>query len=252
MTEKLPENVPPPCEACGKVHARDGRATCAGHKSGSRRTIPCNRFPVRGLHVCTSHGGATATARAKGEERQRDERVARAVERARDEAHVLGFAVEVKDVKQALLDLISWSAGHVRYYLDQIQALDPDTLIRAERHTVTDMAGTERGERSDYTQTVTAAAPEVSVWVKLYNEERDRLAKWLVDAARLGIAEAQIRVAQEHGARIAEAFSWLHGLVVARWGLDRGDAEALRGFMKEALASLASGAPFPAIEVAPA
>ncbi len=168
-------------------------------------------------------------------------------ERARDEARVLGVPVQVTDVRATLLDLISWSAGHVRYYLDQVQALEPGVMVRADRWTVTEMSGTDRGERSDYTQSVTATSPEVHAWLKLYNEERDRLAKWLIDAARLGIAEAQIRVAQEHGARIAEAFSWLHGRVVARWGLERADAEVLRGFMREALGSLATGAAFPGV-----
>ena len=48
-------------------------------------------------------------------------------------------------------------------------------------------------------------------------------------------------------ARIAEALGWLQGRVVARWGLERGDAEVLRGFMREALGSLASGAAFPGV-----
>ncbi len=65
-------SVPEPCSRCGKPHLRydgSGRASCAGHKSGSDPLEPCTKAPIDGATVCRNHGGGNPAVRAAAQRR---------------------------------------------------------------------------------------------------------------------------------------------------------------------------------------
>ena len=49
------------------------------------------------------------------------------------------------------------------------------------------------------------AEPAVNVWLKLWNEERDRLARAAAAAIKAGIEERRVALAEQHGQAIAAA-----------------------------------------------
>lgn len=57
------------CESCGKIHLTYwGTPACTGHLKNSGGKEPCSKNPIRGHHVCRTHGGALKTTQAKAEE----------------------------------------------------------------------------------------------------------------------------------------------------------------------------------------
>jgi hypothetical protein len=180
------------------------------------------------------HGGGARQVKAQG--------VARAQEaQVRALAATLGVKREV-DPKTAILEQIHWSAGHVEFYRQHVEMLAPEALIAGTRgETRTVQIGFQAGESSTI-----ETGPDVHVWLKLYNDERKFLTDLCAQAVRLGLEEARVQLEMRQGARIAEAFRWLHMRMAARLG-SAGAADELRDEFVTALRTLTSGAPFPAI-----
>lgn len=60
----------PICEDCGKVHkTATGTPACKAHLTGSGKTIPCSRPPIKGGFVCRTHGGALEKTKIAAAER---------------------------------------------------------------------------------------------------------------------------------------------------------------------------------------
>jgi hypothetical protein len=175
------------------------------------------------------------------------EAVRRTVEGMGSAAPLLGALVDVPAPKQMLLELIGWSAGHVAFYRAQVQALGGANLLVQGTRGVqrTERKGSEGGNFTDVQQTVTEVGPEVHLWLRKYDEERDRLASLCVKSVQIGLEEAVVQIAQRDGARVAEAFAWVQRAASTVWDLDPGEVEMFRGFLLRALSCLASGDPFP-------
>lgn len=160
---------------------------------------------------------------------------------------LLGALVDVPNPKAMLLELIGWSAGHVEFYRSQVQALGGAHLLIQGTRGVrrTERSGTERGERSEFQETQTEVGPEVHLWLKKYDEERDRLAGLCVKAVQIGLEEKVVQLAQDQAARVAEAFSWVQRAAQHVWELDASEVETFRGLLLTALRCLAGSEPFP-------
>jgi hypothetical protein len=91
-----------------------GRAQCTAKskRSGER----CKRAPVRGLSVCSMHGGKTPASQAKSKRIQEQRRAQAAARR-------LGTPVEV-DPGQALLDALYSAMGDLRFWEEVTTALE--------------------------------------------------------------------------------------------------------------------------------
>lgn len=87
------------------------------------------------------------------------------------------------DPDHAILEELARTAGHVDWLRDRIQALeDPEQL-----------------------KSVTAFGVGPNFWLKLYQSERDHLTNVAKVAKAMGIAERQVRIAEEQGRMIAMA-----------------------------------------------
>lgn len=142
------------------------------------RTRPCKRDAIAGATVCRSHGGGAPQVAAKAAVR----------------AEVLRWGLGTADVDpgEILLRLVSQSAARAQRYADELEALTAeheqlrDALVR-EAHG-------EFGPVGEYARGL----------VVLEAEERDRCAGFAAKAVAAGLAERQVKLAERHGALIAD------------------------------------------------
>lgn len=126
---------------------------------------------MRGQNVCQVHGGATAKSKAAAARRLEAEAAAKAIEKYGGRRDI--------DPAAALLEEVHRTAGHVSWLESQI----------AEGQV-------------DIAQT-TLRGVEPSVWMQLYNTERNRLIAVTKAALDAGIAERQVQLAEAQGLMLA-------------------------------------------------
>jgi hypothetical protein len=136
----------------------------------------CTRWCTVGLKVCRRHGGWTPASRAKSERYKRREEAKKLVK-------TFGLPRNI-DPKDALLEEIHRTAGHVAWLAELVGSLDPTDLKQYTRQT-----GGLLFERP-------------AVWLELYQSERAHLANITKHAITLGLAERQVRMAEEQGQMI--------------------------------------------------
>ena len=157
----------------------------------TRQGRPCQQPALPGLTVCRYHGGGTPAARAKS---ARHIATQQATAQAQQAVERLGLLVDVTP-EQALLDEVRRAAAMVGYYGTQVQTVadrDENNLVWGVTRIKT--GGDDAGETRE-------AAP--NVWVRLWNEERDRLARVAAAALKAGIEERRVRLAENHGQLVA-------------------------------------------------
>ncbi len=205
-----------------RIPIDDGR--CHAHTTAGR---PCRRPPVRGATVCPSHGGAAPQVRTAAARRRERGRAAAEWSRAYG-----AFVVDV-DPAGAVLDQISWTAGHVAWLRERVQATDPQALVWGVEREVTKTAG-------EYPGVDTTRAARPSVWLELYGQERDRLVRMCEIAHRMGIEERRVELAEQLGQLVAGAVQGILddlGLDEAQW---RRAAAAIPARLKQ-MAELVNG-----------
>lgn len=133
---------------------------------------------------CKLHGGSTKNHKAAA----RTALARRAVE-------TYGLPREI-DPAAALLEEVHRTAGHVAWLEQKVRDLDDRDLtwgvVEEVEKTATEFAGVD----------VTRAA-RPSVWLELYRAERKHLTDVCKSALAAGIAERQVRLAEQQGALIA-------------------------------------------------
>lgn len=138
----------------------------------SRTGLPCKNDAMVGQLVCGAHGGRAPQAKAAGDRRY-EEQAARAEAELMVSKLGLDEVLEHEDPLTGLLDEIARSRAAVAYYAARVRDL---TL---EQQVVTSPFGT---------------FPHV--WLRLWAEERERHAKLAAAGIRAGLAERQVRVAE--------------------------------------------------------
>lgn len=123
---------------------------------------------------CKFHGGATPNG-AKAAER----------EAATEAVMTYGLPREV-DPHTALLEELHRTAGHVEWLRIQVALLDTRQMHGP-------VGGSQFGIPKE----------EPHVWVRMYQEERAHLARVAKTCVEVGIAERQVRLAEEQATRIA-------------------------------------------------
>jgi hypothetical protein len=142
-----------------------------------------------GIGRCKLHGGRTP-----------DHMKHARTEIARQAVATYGLPREVApDV--ALLEEVHRTAGHVAWLAEVVGGLERDEVTwgLAEE---TDAPITDGGGG-----VTTKHKASVNVWVQLYQQERKHLASVCRDALAAGIAERQVRLAEQQGALLAGAVS---------------------------------------------
>ncbi len=161
------------------------RSKCKARK---RNGQPCGKWPRHGQQVCESHGGNSPRALAAAERRLQDEAAEQAVQ-------TYGLPVDVSPT-EALLDEVKWTAGHVAWLRQQVQAIERDALVWGKTEEVDKGAGEFVGV--DVTH---AAAP--NVWLDLYYKERRHLLDVCKAAIQAGVEERRVRLAEQQGQLLA-------------------------------------------------
>jgi hypothetical protein len=163
----------------------EGRCTSRSSRTGK----PCQRYPVKGAKVCATHGGRAPQVKAAAKARQVQEAAELAVA-------TYGLPREVAP-DQALLEEVHRTAGHVAWLGKVVGQLEQGEVTwgLAEE---TDAPVTDGGGG-----TTTKSKAGVNVWVKLYQDERRHLAAVCRDALAAGIAERQVRLAEQQGSLLA-------------------------------------------------
>lgn len=176
-----------PCGKCGQVHlcaSRPEMPACTGHisrdRGEKRKGDPCGQPAMAGQDVCRSHGGKAPQNLAKALERQQREQAEKALA-------AFGERVDV-DPAEELLDLICHTAGHVRYIRTRVHELarsDQTWGITKEKD-----GGDDEG---------TTFESKPNVWIQMLDHWSDKLAKYVVEALRIGLDERRVRIAEKQG-----------------------------------------------------
>jgi hypothetical protein len=96
----------------------------------------------------------------------------------------------------ALLEEVRYTAGHVAWLREQVQALESADLI---------WGMTEQAEKSatEFPGTDVTYAAKASMWLELYYRERRHLVDVTKAAIAAGIEERKVRIAEQQGALVA-------------------------------------------------
>ncbi len=191
----MPSGVVPLDRQCG-AQKRDG-GTCA-HAKGWGTDHP-------GYGTCKLHLGSTSTGKHTAE-----------LEAAHKASMMWAQPRATVEVTQLLLEHIRVSAGLTDWYRSRVELVietdGTDALVQGIQSVqeitgyVADEGGQlRRGRSYRGGETTTVVAPAVNVWLKLYNEERDRCARLCKEAATLGIERRLIERESRLAALIGSA-----------------------------------------------
>ena len=203
-----PRGIPNPSRAwldckdprCGLPHPRG----CHGHaavRDENGRHIgyrACSSSPLRGSTVCKYHGGTASQTVAKVKRDAERAALQKAIDR-------YGIPLEV-DGAEALISLVWEAAGNVEFLRQLVQALPTHpTIERDEENHVSVSAGIY-GPTFHQTGVPTGEA-KPNVLVVMYNEERDRLARYARDALSAGVEERRVKLAERDATALFRAVS---------------------------------------------
>lgn len=162
----------------------------------NRQGKPCTRpagwgTDHNGVGRCKHHGGATPGAQVSG-----------MVELARRQGLVMGIPLDVAP-HEALLECIRIAAGEVQYASERIAELDPDEVYGAV--VSTRPLKLEKGAESMTERVEDHGPPALHIWIQVRHGAMDRLVNYSKIALAAGIAERQVRVAEQQGQLLAAA-----------------------------------------------
>ena len=166
------------------------RARC---KAKARSTgEQCKRTAIEGGTVCRSHGGAAPKAIAAAARRVAEDKAAQ-------EMRLLAAPVNISPA-DALLELVQWTAGEVRYWRSEVARI-------AEDHPKQLTAGITRIEQGRTAQgpvDLKTIETTPNIAYRMLTDAQDRLARYAAAALRAGVEERRVRLAEDQGALIAQ------------------------------------------------
>lgn len=215
------------CPKCGEVmHPRK----CRAHSKRDGRH--CGDWAAQGSEVCRRHGGAAPQVRAAAARRVEEEG-------ARRIAATYGLPREI-DPHQALLEELHRTAGHVHWLGELIAELEHQETGLARVGVDGDVEGAEDLRQSSghsglkqYYRDKGLLWEKPSVWVELYQSERQQLAKVAGDCLKAGIEERLVKLAENQARMLAEAMQSF----ARSMGLDPAD-EGVRVAMRASLTAV--------------
>lgn len=143
------------------------------------------------------------------------------------------FAAPVDiDPANALLELVQWTAGEVRYWRAEVARIaedDVDSLTWGQTK-----AEKGVGPQGPIDSATAEAVPPVAY--RMLTDAQDRLAKYAAAALRAGVEERRVRLAEDQGALVAQVIRRiLDRLDLAEW-----QAELVTTVVPEELRALAA------------
>lgn len=188
-----PKRTPKKWDPNGDVTALGvPRCTAQAKRTGRRCAAPA----MKGQRVCAKHGGRSPQALAKAEQRLAEVEAKRQAER---------FAIR-RDVSpsEALLEELQWTAGNVEYFRLKVRELGEERLVSGVSKIVEDggtAAKDGRPAKPGKRQTTVETKP--SIWYELWMREREHLVKVSSAAARAGVEQRRIELAENTGLLVA-------------------------------------------------
>ena len=131
------------------------------------------------------------------------------MELARRACDRLGIAIEVSPV-EAILNAVYEAAGNVEFYRSLVAQLpthpEPDTLEyddKGKAHWTPGEAGIYG--RTYHVSGIPTGEAKKNILVQMYDEERDRLAKYVHEAVTLGIEERRVNLEENRAVEVFRA-----------------------------------------------
>lgn len=207
----LPSEI---CKDCGKVHKTwHGHPSCRAHKTGTNKTEPCTKPPIRGAYVCRSHGGAIKATQVAAEERL-------ALMAAQGEIATLMRECDIPEQHpiDGLLEVVRVSGSMMRLLTIKVGELSEDPVVR-ERLVEAgdgslDVVRYTDGEGFWGLNSKQEMVP--SIYVQLLHQWTDRYERACKTALEAGIEERRIKLAED----TSETFFTALGKAVMAAGLD--------------------------------
>lgn len=195
---------------------------CKAHR---RSGDQCGNHAIKGAEVCRMHGGSIPAVKAKAAQRV-------AAGKADKAMRLFADPVDI-DPANALLELVQWTAGEVRYWRAEVARIaegDPKSLTWGKTQAV---EGT--GPQGPVDTETREAAPPVAY--RMLNEASDRLAKYAAAALRAGVEERRVKLAEDQGSAVAGAIR----RILERLDLLEWQAELVPTIVPEELRALTQG-----------
>jgi hypothetical protein len=187
-----------PTDRCGAKNRNNGKPCQA------RAGLGTDHF---GIGRCSKHGGNSPAGK-------------RSAHRARAIQYVRTYGLQRTIAPhEALLEEVHRTAGIVQWLEERIREMEPDALVWGLSRQSKTEGLSEAGEMTDVTRMEHIAS--VNIWLELYQRERKHLIDVCKTAIGCGIAERQVRLAEEHGKIIANVIAGILGQL----GIDRGTEE---------------------------
>lgn len=198
---------------------------CKAHRRNGEQ---CGNHAIKGAEVCRMHGGSIPAVKAKAAQRVAEEKAA---------AKMRLFAAPVEiDPAQALLELVQWTAGEVRYWRAEVARIAEDDVESLTWGQTKTEEGVGVGEDGGYmSKTVEEAVPPVAY--RMLNEASGRLAKYAAAALRAGVEERRVKLAEDQGSAVAGAIR----RILERLDLLEWQAELVPTIVPEELRALSAG-----------
>lgn len=179
-----------PCGECGLVHGLRGSKTipaCKGHKKRNRGGGPCGAPRMTGQEICYMHGGANPGAIAAAEKRMAERDIILSAE-----AFGLGLDLPPVDAHEALLSELQRTHASVAWLGAVVADLEQGEIMWGMARTKSD--GVDRG---------TTYEAGLNMWVKMWQQERDRLVAVAAACARAGIDERRTLIVESQARALA-------------------------------------------------
>lgn len=202
--------------------------------ANSKRTgLPCKGWAINGHHVCYYHGGTLPNVKIAAARNY-------IISKTAQQMKVYGVPVNDKDPFETLLEEISRTSGHVRWLEAKIAGLNEEALIWGK---TLQESSTGDDPKGNYEVTKHEATPHV--WLQLYHKERAHLVNVCKVAIGAGIAERQVKLAEDQGALIVKIMQ----LSLNDIGLTPDQSDAAKRSIGRHLRLLSGGEdPIPAIQ----
>jgi hypothetical protein len=172
-----------------------GKEKCTGtaKQTGKR----CKRKPAIGLDKCAIHCGLSKA------ERDRIAAGHLAEQEARKAVITFGLPRDIS-ATDALMEEVRYTAGHVVWLREQVQAITPADLV---------WGMTEQAEKNatEFSGTDTTYAAKPNIWLELYYRERKHLLDVTKAAVAAGIEERRVRLEESKGQLVAEIIKRITG-----------------------------------------
>lgn len=166
----------------GRAFVRDENGTVLRDTKGRKRTRPCKNDAIHGGDVCRAHGGAAPQVKARAA--------------VRAEVMAWGLGDTHIDPGEILLRLVSQSAARVARYSRELEQLVDKHGGSLETALIGDsMMLTNSGDTVKVGEYIRGLA-------ELEARERDRCANFAAKAVAAGLAERQVRLAEQQAALI--------------------------------------------------